>query len=720
MNNETIDLADMFAAGGVTGDVYQYPIGTGSTKLLPGMAMDGASTSLSPPLFESPNSQPYDTLEFVDDITLTRGRHLISMGVDFANTRSFAYTGMNDNGTFTFDGTATGLGGTPSGASGLPDFLMGETSAGTPFQQSSWSPQYTHQNTIGIYAQDAWRVTPKLTVTAGLRWDPFLAHTGPMPVQVSLQNLIDNVHSTKYPAAPAGYLFNGDAGAPTGNKYTNNKLNQWSPRIGIAWDPKGDGKTSVRAGFGIFYDFPNMAFDQMAFEEPWGGIVQAPAAPPCTSYPCNSDMANTWSNFSFVTGTGQVVNGDPWPTNVGVGPKGAAYVPSATVFSYPQTITPPEIMHYNLSIQRQLTPNWMVSANYVGTQMRHLWSAELRQPQHAGPKRCVPAPGRSGSHFRTLPGRRSALRVLRPGAGGANLGAASLNLMLQNYGSHCAAPGAPAGSPTSCYGDMYILDEGGTGSYNGLLLNATHRFGNHFTATTNYTWSHCMSLAYTMAIGMPLDINSVPFDPSADRGGCMDIDLRQAFGQTLVAQMPTFAGHSSLFQNVVGNWQLSGDANIRSGTVLSLQNAPVTLIDYSGYGGGAWAETLNLVPGKDPYCKPITRSCFLNPAAYTVPTAYTRGNLPPSSLYGPHYLNIDLALARSFHITERQQIMVRWENFNVLNNVNLTLPSAIAPVGGFTPGFGEPAAPAPAIIPTPGYGVAGGPRIMQFALKYTF
>lgn len=720
LNDETIDLADMFSAAGVTGNVYQVPAGTGSTKLLPGMAMDGVSNSLTSPLAESPNGQAYDTLEFADDVSMTRGRHLISLGLDFSNTRSFAYTGMNANGTFTFDGTATGLGGRPTGASGFPDFLMGETSAGTPFQQSSWSPQYTHQNLLGIYAQDAWKVTPRLTVTGGLRWTPFLAHTGPMPATFSLQNAINNVHSTLYPNAPAGYLFNGDTGAPTGNKYTNNKLNQWSPRIGIAWDPKGDGKTSIRAGFGIFYDFPNMAFDQMAFEEPWGGIVTAPAAAPCESYPCNSDLANPWQGFSFVTGSGQVVNGNPYPTYVGAGPKGSAYVPSATVFSYPQSITPPEIMHYNLSIQRLVTSSWMVSATFIGTQMRHLWSANFANPSFQGPS--IPYPLPAGVSFTPgpCPAGVPPFACYVPGPGGANLGAANLNLMLQNYGSHCAAPGAPAGSPTSCYGDIYMLDEGGTGNYNGLLLSATHRFENHFTATTNYTWSHCISMAYTMAIGMPLDINSVPFDPEADRGGCQDIDVRQTLGQTLVAQMPEFLGHSTMFQYLVGNWQMSGDANLRSGTVLSLQNAPITLIDYSGFGGGSWAERLNLVPGKDPYCQPITRSCFLNPAAYTTPAAYTQGSLPANWLYGPHYYNVDFALAKTIPITERQQLMIRWENFNVLNHVNMTLPSAIAPVGGFTPGFGEPAAPAPAIIPTPGYGTAGGPRIMQFAMKYTF
>ena len=123
-------------------------------------------------------------------------------------------------------------------------------------------------------------------------------------VSISLPNIINNVHSTKFPTAPAGYLFNGDPGGPSGNKLTKNSLNKWSPRIGVAWDPMGDGRMSIRAGFGIFYDFPNFSYDQFGFEEPYGGCRHRLLANGCTT----TCITDPWANFSFTRKQGGVTH----------------------------------------------------------------------------------------------------------------------------------------------------------------------------------------------------------------------------------------------------------------------------------------------------------------------------------------------------------------------------------------------------------------------------
>ena len=137
-------------------------------------------------------------------------------------------------------------------------------------------------------------------------------------------------------------------------------MNKWSPRIGIAWDPMGDGRTAIRAGFGLFYDFPNFSYDQFGFEEPYGGAVNNPGVGTARPswYPTTTCLTDPWGTLAGApnpfTFTDQQGNLHRWRKSlsrrfVGTGPTNAAYLPSALVFSYPQNIKPTYIMQYNLT-----------------------------------------------------------------------------------------------------------------------------------------------------------------------------------------------------------------------------------------------------------------------------------------------------------------------------------------------------------------------------------
>jgi hypothetical protein len=740
VQNSSLNLFDIFAQAGVTSGVNLYQLAPPKfPKFMANFGFGGFGG-----LFNStPSLQPYDTLEFSDDVAWSHGAHQVSFGVDFINMRAFAHNYLFNQGDFTFDGSQTSTG--PGTSIGLADFVLGETALSNGYSQDAVIPSLQHQNIFALYVQDAWKATRKLTITAGLRWDPFFGHTVPGGVDVvsvSLPDIIAGVHSVKFPNSPAGYLFPGDPGGPQGNKLTPNALDKWSPRIGLAWDPEGNGRMAVRAGFGIFYDFPNFSYDQFGFEEPWGGAVSVNGAP-CPSFPCNTDLINPWATLPQFTdvnggvhpqGTNPFGGGPGSGTDfVGQGPANAAYLPNALVFSYPaNTIKPTYVMQYNLSIQKQVGSNWLLSISYLGNQQRHLWGNNEANPGLQGP-----CPGAYPNGY-PLP---AGVTCTAPGGGGNTVSgpcppifppfvcgtvfgptaALNSNRLFYHYnggspvymGSICGAPTATTPS-VSCYGETLLLEEGGTGNYNGLLLSAQHQFANHFTSTTNYTWSHCISDNYTTTLGFFLAAEEVPYYPKADRGNCPNADTHNIFNESLVAESPQFSGH--LTELFLGHWGFSTSIIAQSGTDIS---SPSVVLDFANNGNGPTGgldQRPNLVG--NPYCQRKGRTCWLNPASYAPPAPYTFGNLGANSLFGPGSIIVNTGLWRDFKITEGQQVEFKWEVFNLSNHANLYPPSVIG-AGIGIPTFGQPTQSS-----TAGLGALNqtinDPRTMQFSLKYSF
>jgi hypothetical protein len=716
VENSTVDLNDLFTAAGVNpASVNIYQLGPQINKFFPnymaGFDVNGGFQGFTA---STPSLQPYDTLEFSDGLSWTRGAHQFSFGGDFINLRAFAHNYLLNQGQFTFDGSRTGA---QLPSQGLADYLLGYTSATSGFAQDAPIPSLQHQNVFSLYAQDAWKITRRLTVTAGLRWDPFFGHTDPSGhvVSISIPDLIANVHSAKFPTAPAGYLFDGDPGGPSNNKLTKNSLDKWSPRIGVAWDPKGDGRLAVRAGFGIFYDFPNFSYDQFGFEEPYGGAVTVPAGG-CTTT-CLTDPWGGPNPFSFTDQQGVVHTGeDPFPQFVGTGPANAAYLPGSLVFSYPQTVKPTYVMQYNLSVEKQLGSSWVVSVDYLGNQQRHLWGNNEANPgmQGACPV-AYPLPPGVTCHTPPFP------CPTPPFLCGSIFGPAfslQANRMFAEFNAPAGNGVGPQGGPL--YGETLLLEEGGTGNYNGLLLSARHNFAQHFTSATNFTWSHCISDNYTTTLGFFLAAEMVPYDRHADRGNCPSADTHLIFNQSFVAETPKFANHME--DMLLGHWRLSVSAIVQSGLDIS----PILILDFSGSGNGL-TQRPNLVGNPyvggpvaaNPGCNaPATvgnRQFWINPCAFEAPAPYTFGDLKNNSIFGPGSIIVNTGLSRLFNIGERQQVEFRWEVFNVPNHPNLYNPQTAF----VAPTFGQPT---PAT--TAGLGAlaqtVNDPRIMQFALKYTF
>ena len=642
--------------------LYQQPLQPGlSAAYISSLAVTNGFTISS-----TPAVQPYTTLALSDDVNLQRGAHQISVGADFMNVRAFAINYLNSNGNVAFTGTAPGGTGT-----GMGDFLYGHANS---FSQTYPSHSDQRQIVFGTYAQDSWKVSRKLTVNLGLRWDPFFAHTDPYghADTFSFAAFEAGTHSTIYPNAPIGLLFPGDPGGPStgigGAKFTSNQLATFSPRVGIAWDPFGDGKTSIRAGYGFFYDFPSMSFDQFGFTTPFGGSG--------TVTPSN--LANPWANAP----------GGVSPLPGAFGTKASLFPSNGNTYVYPSSTPPTSVQQFNFTVQRQFGKDWLASATYAGNTSSHLWIDHQINGASYVPGLCAAGqygltkagPCSNSSPTNTL--YRRPLSLLNP--------------------DQTPASNAPY-NLTPYYGAVDVLYPYGTGSYNSMVLTLTHRFAQNFSSTSNYTWAHCISDLYTPALGYGPDDTSNPFNPRGDRGNCPSADVRQVFSESMVLTSPKFSERA--LQTIAGDWKLGISIKADSGYYLTVNTATDVALD-----GTAGIQRPNQVLS-DVYLPNKGQSGWLNPKAFATPATGTFGNLGASNILGPAALNVDVMLSRIFQIKDRSQLELRGEAFNLPNIVNLYNPV----VSSITaPNFGVPAPPAGTPPPR------NDPRILQFALKYVF
>jgi hypothetical protein len=241
--------------------------------------------------------------------------------------------------------------------------------------------------------------------------------------------------------------------------------------------------------------------------------------------------------------------------------------------------------------------------------------------------------------------------------------------------------------------DIYQADDGANAEYEGLLLKAEHRFSDHYSILANYTWAHCISEADAEGdLGGPQTQN--PYNRNGERGNC-GFDLRGTFNLTFVLESPHFA--NAWANRLLGNWQLAPIFSIHTGTWFSV----FTGIDNSLTGIGL--DRPNVVG--NPYVRNTSTLQWLNPSAFVPNGLGTFGDSGSDSLLGPAFFDIDAALSKRFNIREKQQLELRFEFFNITNHVNFNVPNLDTNIQD--PTFGQ---------------LLGdvAPRILQFAIKYTF
>ena len=261
-------------------------------------------------------------------------------------------------GTATFNGSTTGL--------ILGDFLLGRP---VTFAQGTNYGFYTRQFYDSLYAQDNWKVTPRLTLNYGLRWEPYLAPYNNRGENEHFDPALfaQNVHTQVFTNAPAGLVFPGDPQYTSG-KYINGPVwDKFYPRVGLAWDPEGKGRMTIRAGYGMYGDRAMMlAGTAMYFSAPFGNNVSVSGAN--LTDPWVSQGGNPLAALAALQGIGVYDHNIPFPLF-------GTYVTSPM-----QNFRPVYMNQWNLSIQRQVGQDWLVTASYLGNSTIHMISNENINP----------------------------------------------------------------------------------------------------------------------------------------------------------------------------------------------------------------------------------------------------------------------------------------------------------------------------------------------------
>ncbi len=583
-----------------------------------------------------------------DDVSIQRGSHQIVFGGVVSRAYSNGMSNFQSSGTYNFNGQQTGL--------TVADFLTGRLNSLT---QSGPALMLTHRYYLGFYGQDTWRVTPRLTANYGLRWEPFLPQVldDSRIFNWDYNRFKQGIKSTVFKNAPAGLYYPGDPGFQ-GKRGIESDMKVFQPRIGLAWDLSGDGRTSVRASYGLAYAFlPLVLQIDTANSPPWGNAVQlnTPAG----------GFDNPWQTYA---------GGNPFPT---VFNANTQFVTGGLYNNTPQNIENTYAQSWNLSVQKQLASKWLISTTYTGSTTLHLWTQQQLNSGvyfYNGTNTCV------------LPNGTTITGTGGQCSTNANL-VARRRLSVENP------------QEGRYFTLLSHFDSGGTMNYHGLLVNVERRAGKGVTVSGNYAWSHC--------IGDLTDFNGSGPNPGQDdwqndnnrrddRGNCVS-DRRHVFNLTGVAETPRFGGKT--LRNIASGWRLSVIYRKSSGSPLNI----TTGVDNSLTGkNNQRAQQILDNPYSDESGRPGAN--FLNPKAFAIPAPGTFGNVGRNAVRGVGSWDFDTALSRVFRFKESQRVEVRAEAFNILNSFRPVNPSTAVNNAAT---FG--------VIRN-----SQSPRVMQFALKYVF
>ena len=603
---------------------------------------------------------------FIDNYSWQVGRHSWKFGYEFRRTTINIIQNNNFRGKLTFNGNNLN--------SPLAAFLEGIPSSGSI--ETGSTHRHEAQNNQGLYVQDSFRWTKRLTVNYGLRWDYF-------GVPSEENNLF-------YQLTPAGGGTLVQVGAKGGPSSLYNKdYNNFAPRVAVAYDLFGDGSTVIRAGWGIFYD----AFSQDIF------------------------LAHVPYNCTFCPG--------PAYTGVGIapidfaGPSGNAIAPGVPVyagisplsnyFGVDPNIRTPYVQNWNLNLQRQITNKIMMQLGYVGAKGTKLFRfRDINQPTQ---------------------GQITVFDVSQ-----CTNGFAFPNCPIAGFDSGSNVP------RTNFPNFFYVNQEEATANsiYNALQASLQMNAWHGLSLQANYAWSHSIDNASDLEDFIPNAAQpNNSWAPQLERGNS-NFDIRQRFTLNFTYQFPNFSGGMSKLKN---GWGFDGVVNLQSGQPFSFNYNFEG--DYSGSGEGFDRPDVvgPIVHGSLP-TNYLNLTSFAVPCTFGNTTATTPsgdsnclagsrhfGNLGRNQLQGPPFKEVNFSVFKNTQLTERVQLTLRAEFFNIFNHPNFAnpeLPNFIADPGvngidstGRGVGFYSLTATGDVGIGNPFLG-GGGPRGLQVAAKITF
>ena len=683
--------------------------------------------------------QAGNTFQWSDGLSKITGTHSLKFGGEARREQFNQLALFGTTGGFYFFGGGPN---DPGYSDVIPNYLLG---LADQFVQGSPTVQYLRRNSFYLYAQDSWRIRSGLTLNYGLRWElaePFNDRynrienfipgyvTSSFPCQLSPNNpLVATIRSTNCNPGgpgesvfPVGLAFPGDKGVPKGLSY--NYYKAFAPRVGLAWSPFGSRKTSIRAGFGMFYN----PVEQLVYK-------QFNGAPPFGAAPF---LANILYNTPYLHQDGSTAV-NPFPL-INQPPAGqpvdwSIFRPTSLFGQQNPHRHPQEAQQYNLTVQHQFAHDIVLQVGYVGSEGHFLTINHDLNPGNA--QTCLDLnliPGQSCGPFAAdnpfiIPAHAIPAGVTLhlpygsiPSVTGPNPQPITL-VGLRKYSSPLCQPTTGVGCPPDghpVFGSIYTADNIGNSNYNSLQVSVEKRAAKGLDFLAGYTFSK--SFDY----GSTFEDTINPFDFRRSYA-LSQFDARHRFVISYIWQLPIPA-YKGVVGKLVDGWSMSGITTFQSGTPIritsnadtELQNSfafltagePNLLSSFHTRNPRQSGCALGSGPTAGPNATNPPTPCVTVPNQVFDPNQFSNATVPLGSIghssrticCGPGINNFDFSLLKNTGISERSQLQFRAEFFNLFNHAQFLNPDGNISDGNT---FGQVVR-------------ARDPRLVQFALKLLF
>jgi hypothetical protein len=719
--------------------------------------------------------QTGNSFQWSDTYTKTYANHTIKFGGDFrkAYFNQFLYYNINGDYTFISDSNLC-TGGATTGCDipitndlgytdGYPDYFLGTPNA---YSQGAAQGETLRNTALYLFMQDSWKIKPSLTLNYGLRWE---LNTPYYDTGNRLQTFHPGQVTTQYPCwiytagseaaglspgdcgqnsaqnsvFPLGLVFPGDKGVPRG--LTSTYYKAFGPRIGMAWSPAmtdgflgklfgGAGKSSIRAGFGIFYNpMEQLVLEQFSAEPPFGGSSFSSNPNFNLPYlPQSSDpVAGPFTPNPF----GGVIKQTPQTPCPGAGgPAGcvdwAAFRPILLFGEFTPNLVTQSAEQYNLTIERQVSKDMVFRVAYVGTQAHHLLASHdlnygnpetcLQLNNILGSGTCGPfgadssyfVPGGTPIPIYTPPpgvsvvtGCNGLYLPYNAGTGGNCLSgntvapAGGVTLVgLRKYSSPNCQPLTGTGCPPDGVPVFSNIFQEGTmanSNYNGLQISLDRSYSHGLSFEASYTFSKAIDQ------GASFENELNPINYEATRGNSLlSAKHRFVFSPIWTLPVPQYSGFAG---KALDGWGVSAIIIYQSGFPIRVEDEDDTELMSS-----VFFESANTpqVSGPVQFQNPKTNGGYwFNPSNFADPAPGAYGNVPHALCCGPAISNTDMVISKTTPINERWKTEFRAEFYNTWNHTQFRNPD-----GNFSDG--------------PTFGLIQktreDPRVIQFGLKLMF
>ncbi|HLY61962.1 MAG TPA: carboxypeptidase regulatory-like domain-containing protein [Terriglobia bacterium] len=587
---------------------------------------------------DGPQPRISNTYQLTDNFSKIVGRHTLKFGFDFRPSQVENPFFFNNNGSFTFAGGGTFSSGDPGA-----DFLLGIPDS---YSQSSGGFIDARTKTYYLYAQDQFKFRPNLTLTYGTGWEVDTPLQDKFNGGLAVNCFRPGEQSTVFPTAPAGLVFPGDPGCNSAGGVTT-KYGHFAPRIGFAWSPKGSSKTSIHGGYGIYY---NRTEEELALEN-----LQAP--PFSVS---SAGIGDQGGSPSFINPFADINTGNAIPNKFPFTPAKPGSPVNFSLFEpfslnvFDPNFSVPYSENYNLTVERELPGQMILSVAYVGLVGHKLTSVSEQNP--------------AGSEF------GNPICAATPGC--------------NSFNSFATAPQSFRYPQTNANGVLVFGSVGQQGTfvnsnYNSLQVSLDKHLSRGLQFRAAYTYSHSLDNGSSFEdFGSGLRASD-PFNRQNDYGDS-GFDARNRFVLNYVYDIPSvrrFGAFARVPARLVEGWKISGITTFQSGFPISVYDGGFRSFEcdaaFSFYGCFDRPNVVGPVQTLNPRTSSVANqlrglgsqnSYFFNPNAFALEALGTQGNAGRNFFHGPGIDNTDISLSKDTSITDSTRLELRFELFNAFNH----------------------------------------------------